>query len=109
MSQPIPIHLELNGVATDLVTDGRTTAATALRDAACTGVRLGCEQGVCGACTVLVDGRPVRSCLMLAPQLDGCTVMTVEGLTPPGAELSTLQESFRTCHGLQCGFCTSGM
>jgi carbon-monoxide dehydrogenase small subunit len=73
-----------------------------------TGTHVGCEQGVCGACTVLVDGRPVRSCLMLGVQCRGCEVTTVEGVAPPG-ELSVEQQAFWEKHGLQCGFCTPGM
>lgn len=73
-----------------------------------TGTHIGCEHGACGACTVIVDGAPVRSCLMLAVQIDGCTVETVESLGKPG-ELSPLQQAFATNHGLQCGFCTPGM
>ena len=71
-----------------------------------TGTHLGCEQGVCGACTVLLDGEPVRSCLMLAVQADGSSLTTVEGLA--GDELHPLQQAFADCHGLQCGFCTPG-
>jgi carbon-monoxide dehydrogenase small subunit len=77
-------------------------------DLGLTGTHVGCEHGVCGACTVLVDGQSARSCLLLAVQLDGAAVTTIEGLTPP-AGLSALQEAFRACHGLQCGFCTPGM
>lgn len=73
-----------------------------------TGTHLGCEHGVCGACTVIVNGTPVRSCLMLAVQIDGTVVETVESLGKPGA-LSPLQQAFATNHGLQCGFCTPGM
>ena len=73
-----------------------------------TGTHLGCEHGVCGACTVLVDGRSTRSCLMFAVQANGCEVTTVEGLAPDG-ELSVLQQAFMDNHGLQCGFCTPGM
>jgi aerobic-type carbon monoxide dehydrogenase small subunit (CoxS/CutS family) len=73
-----------------------------------TGTHLGCEHGVCGACTVIVNGAPVRSCLMLAVQIDGAVVETVESLGKPGA-LSPLQQAFATNHGLQCGFCTPGM
>src|ERR1700759_4836968 len=73
-----------------------------------TGTHLGCEHGVCGACTVLVDGRTARSCLMFAVQANGCEVTTVEGLTPEGG-LSVLQQAFVDNHGLQCGFCTPGM
>ena len=73
-----------------------------------TGTHVGCEHGVCGACTVLVDGWSARACLLLAAQCDGAAVTTIEGLTP-AAGLSPLQEAFRVCHGLQCGFCTPGM
>jgi aerobic carbon-monoxide dehydrogenase small subunit len=73
-----------------------------------TGTHVGCEHGVCGACTVLVDGRSARSCLLLAVQLEGAAVTTIEGLTPAEG-LSRLQEAFRACHALQCGFCTPGM
>ncbi len=78
-------------------------------DLGLTGTHVGCEHGVCGACTVLVDGRSVRSCLMFAAQADGVRVETVEGLAKSGAELSPLQSAFREAHGLQCGFCTPGM
>jgi aerobic carbon-monoxide dehydrogenase small subunit len=74
-----------------------------------TGTHLGCEHGVCGACTVLVDGRSARSCLMLAVQADGKELLTVEGIAPDEETLHPLQEAFRDNHGLQCGFCTPGM
>jgi carbon-monoxide dehydrogenase small subunit len=74
-----------------------------------TGTHLGCEHGVCGACTVLVDGVSARSCLMLAVQADGKEILTVEGIAPNEEELHPLQEAFRDNHGLQCGFCTPGM
>ena len=74
-----------------------------------TGTHLGCEHGVCGACTILLDGRSARSCLMLAVQADGHEVTTIEGLAPAPGELSPLQEAFGRHHGLQCGFCTPGM
>ncbi len=74
-----------------------------------TGTHIGCEHGVCGACTVLVDGVSVRACLLLAPQADGAEITTVEGLTPGPDQLSPLQASFRDEHALQCGFCTPGM
>jgi carbon-monoxide dehydrogenase small subunit len=74
-----------------------------------TGTHVGCEHGVCGACTILVDGAPVRSCLMFAVQAHGCALTTVEGLAPAPGRLSPLQEAFRDAHGLQCGFCTPGI
>jgi carbon-monoxide dehydrogenase small subunit len=74
-----------------------------------TGTHVGCEHGVCGACTILVDGAPVRSCLMFAVQAHGCALTTVEGLAPVPGQLSPLQEAFRDAHGLQCGFCTPGI
>ena len=78
------------------------------RDLGLTGTHVGCEHGVCGCCTVLLDGRPVRSCLMLAVQAHGHEVTTIEGLAPDGAELHPVQRAFHECHGLQCGFCTPG-
>jgi carbon-monoxide dehydrogenase small subunit len=90
--------------------DPRTTLADALRDEfGFTSVHLGCEQGACGACTVLLDGDSVRSCLVLAVQADRRAVTTVEGLADPDGRLHPLQEAFRAAHGLQCGFCTPGM
>ena len=81
----------------------------ALRErCALTGTHLGCEHGACGACTVLVDGAAVRSCLMFAVQADGAEVTTVEGIAAPDGTLSPVQEAMRECHGLQCGFCTPG-
>jgi aerobic-type carbon monoxide dehydrogenase small subunit (CoxS/CutS family) len=74
-----------------------------------TGTHVGCEHGVCGACTILFDGEPARSCIMLAVQANGHTIQTVEGLAPEGQELSPLQAAFRDAHGLQCGFCTPGI
>src|SRR2546422_7919867 len=73
-----------------------------------TGTHVGCEHGVCGCCTVLLDGRPVRSCLMLAVQADAHEVTTVEGLAPDASTLHPVQQAFHECHGLQCGFCTTG-
>ena len=73
------------------------------------GTHVGCEHGVCGACTILVDGLPVRSCLMFAPQANGCRLETVEGLAPERGALHQLQEAFRDAHGLQCGYCTPGI
>jgi carbon-monoxide dehydrogenase small subunit len=103
------VRLSTNGHAVDRVVDTRRTLSDFLReDLGLTGTHVGCEHGVCGACTVLVDGESARSCLLLAVQLDGHAVTTIEGLTP-ATGLSPLQEAFRACHGLQCGFCTAGM
>jgi aerobic-type carbon monoxide dehydrogenase small subunit (CoxS/CutS family) len=99
----------VNGKSHARVVDARLTLADFLRhELNLTGTHLGCEHGVCGACTVLVDGRTARSCLMFAVQANGCAVTTVEGLAPDG-QLSVLQQAFIDNHGLQCGFCTPGM
>jgi aerobic-type carbon monoxide dehydrogenase small subunit (CoxS/CutS family) len=104
-----PVRLRVNGRAVERTVPARRSLADLLReDLGLTGTHVGCEHGVCGACTVLVDGRTARSCLLLAVQLEGAEVTTVEGLTPAEG-LSALQESFRECHALQCGFCTPGM
>ena len=103
------ITFTLNGEQRQSTVDPRTHLADFLRHRiGLTGTHVGCEHGVCGACTVIVDGVPVRSCLMLAVQVDGCKLETVEGLAS-GDELSPLQQAFSTHHGLQCGFCTPGM
>jgi carbon-monoxide dehydrogenase small subunit len=87
----------------------RTTLADFLRDElGLTGTHLGCEHGVCGACTVLLDGDAVRACLVLAVQAEGATVTTIEGIGPAPGELGPVQRAFAECHGLQCGFCTAG-
>ena len=100
----------VNGEPVSIDTEPRRTLADALReDLGLTGTHLGCEHGVCGACTVLVDGEPVRACLMFAVQADGCSVMTVEGLAAADGTLHPLQRAFCEHHGLQCGFCTPGM
>jgi carbon-monoxide dehydrogenase small subunit len=103
------VRLTVNGRAVEQVVEARRSLADFLRDdLGLTGTHVGCEHGVCGACTVLVDGRSARSCLVFAAQLDGRAVTTIEGLTPAEG-LSPLQESFRACHAMQCGFCTPGM
>jgi carbon-monoxide dehydrogenase small subunit len=100
--------MTVNGVPRRGRVESRKTLADFLReDCALTGTHLGCEHGVCGACTVLVDGDAVRSCLMFAVQADGSEITTVEGLAP-GDELGPVQQAFRDEHGLQCGFCTPG-
>ena len=103
------VQLTVNGAARRMLVEPRKTLADALReDLGLTGTHLGCEHGVCGACTVLVDGEAVRSCLMFAVQADGSAVVTVEGLAGPDGELSDVQAAMHQCHGLQCGFCTPG-
>jgi aerobic carbon-monoxide dehydrogenase small subunit len=107
-----PTHevvLTVNGVARTARVPARRLLSDLLRhDLRLTGTHVGCEHGVCGACTVVVDGEPVRSCLTFAVMVDGSDVTTVEGLAGPDGELSPVQRAFRECHGLQCGFCTPG-
>jgi carbon-monoxide dehydrogenase small subunit len=104
------IELTINGRRHVTDVEGRMTLADMLRDdAGYTGVHLGCEHGVCGACTVVVDGKAVRSCLMLAVQADGTDVTTVEGLAEPDGTLHPVQQAMREEHALQCGFCTPGV
>ena len=100
---PAPISVRLNGASHSAEVEPRTLLSDFIRDQGLTGTKVGCEHGVCGACTVQVDGEPVRSCLMLAVQADGCDVRTIEGLAD-----GPLQHSFHEHHALQCGFCTAG-
>jgi carbon-monoxide dehydrogenase small subunit len=107
--QQVEVRLRVNGVGHEVRLPSRRLLSDALRhDLRLTGTHVGCEHGVCGACTVLLDGQPVRSCLMLAASADGHEVTTVEGLTGEGGELHPVQQAFVDCHGLQCGFCTPG-
>ena len=104
------IALHVNRRAVEVSAEPRTSLADFVRDKLdLTGTHLGCEHGVCGACTILFDGKSARSCLMLAVQADGHELLTVEGIAPNDKELHPLQEAFRDNHGLQCGFCTPGM
>lgn len=104
------IQLTLNGRSHTATVEGRLTLSDFLRgDAGCTGVHVGCEHGVCGACTVRVDGAAVRSCLMLAVQSDGSTVETVENMAAEDGTLHPVQQALRDEYGLQCGFCTPGI
>ena len=108
MSGPVEITLNVNGHDYALRLAPRVTLLDAIRDGCgLTGTHMGCEHGVCGACTVLVDGEPVRACLMFAVQAEGAAIRTVEGLAN-GDELHALQEAFIAHHGVQCGFCTPG-
>ena len=102
------VRLRVNGTEHELLVEARRTLADMLRhDLGYTGTNVGCEHGICGACTVRLDGAPVRSCLVFGVQADGADVRTVEGLAD-GDELSDLQQAFRDHHALQCGFCTPG-
>src|SRR5947209_7661679 len=103
------ITLRINGATRTGSPEARKTLADFLRDdLELTGTHVGCEHGVCGACTILVNGAPVRSCIMLAVQADGAEITTIEGITPAQG-LNRMQQSFKDHHGLQCGFCTSGI
>jgi carbon-monoxide dehydrogenase small subunit len=104
------IEVSVNGETLARTVEGRRVLGDFLRiDAGCTGVHLGCEHGVCGACTVIVDGKAVRACLMLAVQADGSTITTVEGLAAADGTLHPVQQALRDAFGLQCGFCTPGI
>ena len=108
MTEPIEVTFIVNGDERTIRVEPRRTLADALReDCGLTGTHLGCEHGVCGACTILLDGQPVRSCLMFAVQAEGLQLCTVEGLAE-GGKLHPLQQAFWDHHGLQCGFCTPG-
>lgn len=102
------VTLKINGRTHEIFVEARKTLADAIReDCGLTGTHLGCEHGVCGACTILIDGDPVRACLMFAIQAEGTEIRTVEGLAD-GEELHPMQKAFWENHGLQCGFCTPG-
>ena len=104
------VQMQVNGKVVSGKVESRTHLGDFLRQSAgLTGTHLGCEHGVCGACTVIVDGDAVRSCLMLAVQADNCEVTTIEGIAEADGTLHPLQEAFRNNHALQCGFCTAGM
>jgi carbon-monoxide dehydrogenase small subunit len=104
-----PVEVSVNGQVTEATVEPRLTLADYLREKrGLTGTHLGCEHGACGACTVLLDGEAVRSCLIFAVQVDGKEVTTVEAVASPDGELSPVQSALRECHGLQCGFCTPG-
>ena len=110
MSESRSISLKVNGVSHSRDVEVRMTLADFLRhELKLTGTHVGCEHGVCGACTVLVDGRSARSCLMLAVQAAGAEVRTIEGIAPSPTELHPLQRALQQHHGLQCGFCTPGL
>jgi carbon-monoxide dehydrogenase small subunit len=103
------VRLRVNGAAYDVSVPARRLLSDAIRhDVGLTGTHVGCEHGVCGACTVLVDGVPMRSCLLLAVSVADADITTVEGLANPDGSLGPVQQAFQDCHGLQCGFCTPG-
>ena len=109
MAKEQRVSLKVNGVRYERTVEVRRTLADFLRDdLGLTGTHLGCEHGVCGACTIIMNGRTVRSCLMFAPQADGAELLTVEGLAAPDGTLHPLQDAFWEHHALQCGFCTPG-
>jgi len=109
MSTKHTISMTVNGRRYERQVEARLLLSDFLRhELGLTGTHVGCEHGVCGACTILLDGEPVRSCLVLAVQADGCELTTVEGLAESPDQLHPLQEAFREAHGLQCGFCTPG-
>src|SRR5882724_10382861 len=104
------IALKVNGKAVDALVEPRTLLIHFLREQLnLTGPHIGCDTSHCGACTVDLDGKSVKSCTMFAIQASGTDILTIEGMTPPGGPLHALQEGFREMHGLQCGFCTPGM
>jgi carbon-monoxide dehydrogenase small subunit len=106
----VAVHLTINGRTVRHTVDARTLLVHFIREQArLTGTHVGCDTSNCGACTVLLDGRSVKSCTVLAAQADGGVVTTVEGLSGPYDGFSAVQEGFRQCHGLQCGYCTPGM
>src|SRR6266566_4304113 len=110
MPERLPISVTVNGTVHERSVEPRLLLSDFLRhELRLTGTHVGCEHGVCGACTVLVDDEPARSCLMLAVQADGARITTVEGLAQSSDELHPVQQAFWDAHGLQCGFCTSGM
>jgi len=103
------IRLTVNGIVQQLRVPARRLLSDALRhDLRLTGTHVGCEHGVCGACTVLIEGRPTRSCLVFAVSADGASITTVEGCLEPDGTLGDVQQAFQDCHALQCGFCTPG-
>jgi aerobic-type carbon monoxide dehydrogenase small subunit (CoxS/CutS family) len=110
MIENLPVQLTVNGQAYERVVEPRLLLSDFLRhELGLSGTHVGCEHGVCGACTILFDGQPIRACLTLAVQANGHALHTVEGLAPSATELHPLQQAFQDAHGLQCGFCTPGI
>ncbi len=105
----VDVSFTINGIATSVTVEARRTLSDVIReDCGLTGTHLGCEHGVCGACTVLVDGQPSRSCLMLGVQAQGREITTIEGLAGPDGELHPIQQAMMDAHGFQCAFCSPG-
>ncbi len=110
MSNLITTEFTVNGAAAQVTVEPRKLLSDVLReDLRLTGTHIGCEHGACGACTVIIDGAAVRSCLMFAVQVGGATITTVEGLANSDGSLNPMQQAMQDCHGLQCGFCTPGI
>ena len=105
----VDVSFTVNGTATDVTVEARRTLSDVIReDCGLTGTHLGCEHGVCGACTVLIDGQPSRSCLLLAAQVEGRSITTIEGLAGPDGALHPIQQAMMDAHGFQCAFCSPG-
>ena len=110
MIDKLPVQLTVNGLAYQRQVEPRLLLSDFLRhELGLSGTHVGCEHGVCGACTILFDGQPIRSCLTLAVQANGHAIETVEGMAPSTSELHPIQQAFQDAHGLQCGFCTPGI
>lgn len=110
LKEMLTVTVTVNGQTCKRVVEARMLLSDFIRhELGLTGTHVGCEHGVCGACTVLLDGQPVRACLMFAPQAEGRQIATVEGLAADNGDLHPLQAAFREAHGLQCGFCTPGI
>jgi aerobic carbon-monoxide dehydrogenase small subunit len=106
----VPIQLKVNGTPVAAEVDAETLLSTFLREhLRLTGTHVGCDTASCGACTVHVQGRAIKSCNVLVAQVQGQDITTIEGITPPDGSLHPMQAAFKACHGLQCGFCTPGM
>lgn len=110
LPEPVPVEITVNGAPRRALVEPRTTLLDFLREhLGLTGTHAGCEHGICGACSVLLEGEPVRACCLFAVQAEGLSVTTVEGLAPARGALSRLQDAFCEAHALQCGYCTPGM
>jgi len=106
----LPLSLQVNGTLHSTTVEAELLLSSLIRERLLlTGTHIGCDTGQCGACTVLVDGYAVKSCITLAAQMEGAEVTTIEGITPTDGSLHPMQAAFKRCHGLQCGFCTPGM